>query len=81
MATDRPDPPRLALSAEEAADALGMARPTFREKLRNGEFAYVQFGSGKRNRRYLIPIRDLEAWLDRNRTPPDWETETDESLP
>lgn len=51
--------PRLALSPEEAAEALGMSRSHFYEHVW-GDLRVVYVG-----RRRLVPVNELEAWLDR----------------
>jgi len=59
MNRQSPPPPRLALSPEEAAQALGIGRTTFyKDVLPNLRCVYL--GS-----RRLVPVRELEAWLDR----------------
>jgi excisionase family DNA binding protein len=50
---------RLALSPDEAASALGVSRDHFDEHVRP-ELRVV-----RRGRRVLVPVRELERWLDR----------------
>lgn len=49
---------RLALSIDEAATALGVSRDFFDEHIRH-ELRVVRLG-----RRLLIPMKELERWLD-----------------
>ncbi len=56
--------PRGALSPEEAAAWLGIARSTFYAEVL-GDLKVVQIG-----RRKLIPVRELERWLDRRASYP-----------
>lgn len=51
-------PPRLALSPDEAAATLGVSRDYFDEHVA-GELRIV-----RRGRRKLIPVRELERWLE-----------------
>ena len=53
---------RLALSASEAAEAIGVSRDFFDEHVRP-ELRVV-----RRGRRVLVPVRELERWLDREAT-------------
>jgi excisionase family DNA binding protein len=53
---------RLALSPDEAAAALGVSRDYFDEHIL-GELRVV-----RRGRRILIPLVELERWLDRAAT-------------
>lgn len=55
---ERRPPIRLALSPDEAAAALGVSRDYFDEHV-VGELRIV-----RRGRRKLIPVRELERWLD-----------------
>jgi excisionase family DNA binding protein len=50
--------PRLALSPEEAARALGVSRDFFDQHL------IPELRVVRRGRRRLIPVRELERWLD-----------------
>jgi hypothetical protein len=52
--------PRLSLTRQEAADALGVGITTFKTKIAP-ELRVVRQGSIR-----LYPIRELEAWLERN---------------
>jgi excisionase family DNA binding protein len=52
--------PRLALTPDEAAQALGVSRDYFDAHVA-GELRIV-----RRGRRKLIPIAELERWLDRS---------------
>jgi len=49
--------PRLALSPEEAAEALGMSRSHFYEHVW-ADLRVVRCGQ-----RRLVPVRELEEWL------------------
>ncbi len=53
-------PPRLALSPEEAAEALGVGRSFFYEHVLP-DLRVVRVG-----RRRLVPVKSIEAYLDRN---------------
>jgi excisionase family DNA binding protein len=52
--------PRLSLSKQEAADALGVSIDFFDEHIAH-ELRMV-----RRGRRRLIAVRELERWLDRH---------------
>jgi len=58
----RPDVARLALSKSEAARALGVSVDFFEDHVMH-ELRIV-----RRGRRRLIPVRELERWLDANAT-------------
>ena len=51
--------PRLTLTPDEAAAALGVSRDFFDEHIRS-ELRVVYKG-----RRRLVPVRELERWLER----------------
>ena len=51
-------PPRLALSTEEAAEALGLSPRTVADLRDAGRIPTVKIG-----RRRLHPVADLRAWL------------------
>jgi len=56
-----PGPPfRIALSPSEAAEAIGVSRDFFDEHIRP-ELRVV-----RRGRRILVPVKELERWLDRS---------------
>jgi excisionase family DNA binding protein len=55
-----PSPPRLALSPDEAAQALGVSRDYF------DTHVAPDLRIVRRGRRKLIPIRELERWLERS---------------
>jgi excisionase family DNA binding protein len=55
-AIDRPPPPRIALSIEEACASLGVSWDTWREHI-EPEIRLVRIG-----RRKLVPIAELERW-------------------
>jgi excisionase family DNA binding protein len=52
--------PRLSLSKREAAEALGVSVDFFDEHIAH-ELRMVRLG-----RRRLIPVRELERWLDQH---------------
>lgn len=52
--------PRLALTPEEAAIALGVSRDLFDERIKP-ELRFVQ-----RGRRKIIPVSELQRWLERS---------------
>jgi len=60
----RPEPPRLALSPEEAAAALGVSRDFFDEHVAP-ELRVV-----RRGRRKLYPVEVIRSWLDREAARP-----------
>ena len=51
---------RLALSVEEAAASVGLSRDLLDALIRDGDLRVVRAG-----RRVLVPVRELERWLDR----------------
>jgi excisionase family DNA binding protein len=53
---------RLALTLDEAAAALGVSRDYFDERVRP-ELRVV-----RRGRRVLVPVAELERWLDKHAT-------------
>jgi excisionase family DNA binding protein len=59
---DSPRTPRLALSPTEAAHALGVSRD-FLDQHILPELRIV-----RRGRRRLIPVRELDRWLDQHAT-------------
>ena len=61
---EAPAIPRLALSPDEAATALGVSRDYFDEHIRH-ELRVV-----RRGRRILISAKELEGWLDQNSARP-----------
>jgi hypothetical protein len=54
--------PRLALTRAEAAASLGMSLDSF-ERYVQPDLRYV-----RRGRLRLVPVRELERWLDANAT-------------
>lgn len=52
--------PRLALTRQEAAEALGVGLTTFKEKIAP-ELRVVRQGKVR-----LYPVRELESWLEAN---------------
>ena len=62
MTGHRPHAPRLALSQQEAAEALGVSPDFFQQHLRH-EIRCV-----RRGRRRLYPVSELQRWLDEQAT-------------
>ena len=60
MAEPRRTVPRLALSIDEAAEALSVSRDFFDQHIRH-ELRLV-----RRGRKILVPVRELERWLEHN---------------
>lgn len=58
-AVDASVPVRLGLSLDEAAAAIGVSRDTFDRHIRH-ELRVV-----RRGRCLIVPIRELERWLER----------------
>ena len=58
--TEKPPPPRLALTVTEAAQSLGVSDDFFREHVAH-ELRWT-----RRGRRKLVSIRELETWLARS---------------
>lgn len=56
----RPATPALALSVEQACEALGVSWDTWRAHI-EPDVRLVRVG-----RRKLIPVSELQAWLDRH---------------
>jgi hypothetical protein len=54
--------PRLALKREEAAQALGMSLDSFERHVQ----PHVRLV--RRGKLRLVPVSELQAWLDRNAT-------------
>lgn len=52
--------PRIALTPDEAANAIGVGRSLFYEQILP-ELRVVRVG-----RKRLIPVRELETWTERN---------------
>ena len=50
--------PRLALTPDEAAHAIGVGRTTIYELLRSGQLRSVKVGT-----RYVVPIASIDAFL------------------
>ena len=50
---------RIALTVQEAADLLGISRPSMLELIHSGEIPYRKIG-----RKFLISQHVLAAWLD-----------------
>jgi hypothetical protein len=59
---DRPPPPRLGLTVEEAAAAVGMSESSFKRHVQP-ELRIVRRGSLR-----IIPIPEIERWLEGNAT-------------
>ena len=60
MAERKRNVPCLALSMDEAAEALSVSRDFLDEHIRH-ELRVV-----RRGRKVLVPVRELERWLDQN---------------
>jgi excisionase family DNA binding protein len=60
-------PPRL-LDIDDAARYLGTSDKTIRELILRGELAYLQKIPGRSP--YLLDIRDLDLWIERNKQRP-----------
>ncbi len=56
--TPAPATPKLLLTPQEAADALGIHRATLYELLMSGEIASISIGRARR-----IAVATLEAWI------------------
>jgi AraC-like DNA-binding protein len=59
---ERPTPPRLGLTVEEAAKAVGMSESSFKRHVQP-ELRIVRRGSLR-----IIPVREIEKWLEGTRT-------------
>jgi excisionase family DNA binding protein len=60
LATHRRSAPALALSVEQACEALGVSWDTWRAHI-EPDVRLVRLG-----RRKLIPVSELQSWLDRH---------------
>lgn len=58
----RPVPPRLGLTVEEAAKAVGMSESSFKRHVQP-ELRIVRRGSLR-----IIPVPEIERWLEGNAT-------------
>lgn len=58
----RPSPPRLGLTVEEAAEAVGMSESSFKRHVQP-ELRIVRRGSLR-----IIPVPEIERWLEGNAT-------------
>jgi excisionase family DNA binding protein len=59
-AIERPPPPRIALTVEEACASLGVSWDTWREHIES-DVRLVRIG-----RRKLVPVAELEHWCEKN---------------
>jgi excisionase family DNA binding protein len=59
-AIERPPPPRIALTVEEACASLGVSWDTWREHI-EPDVRIVRIG-----RRKLVPVAELECWCEKN---------------
>ncbi len=59
---NRPSPPRLGLTVEEAAEAVGMSESSFKRHVQP-ELRIVRRGSLR-----IIPVPEIEKWLAGNAT-------------
>lgn len=57
---NRPSPPRLGLTVEEAAKAVGMSESSFKRHVQP-ELRIVRRGSLR-----IIPVPEIERWLENN---------------
>ena len=57
---NRPSPPRLGLTVEEAAEAVGMSESSFKRHVQP-ELRIVRRGSLR-----IIPLPEIERWLEDN---------------
>lgn len=57
---NRPSPPRLGLTVEEAAEAVGMSESSFKRHVQP-ELRIVRRGSLR-----IIPVPEIERWLESN---------------
>jgi excisionase family DNA binding protein len=55
---------RLALTPQEAAQALGLSRDTFERHV------LPELRVARAGRRLVVPVRELERWLDRTAAVP-----------
>jgi hypothetical protein len=60
--SDRPSPPRLGLTVEEAAKAVGISESSFKRHVQP-ELRIVRRGSLR-----IIPVPEIERWLEGNAT-------------
>lgn len=56
----RPTPPPLAVGPEQGSAMLGVSRDHFERHIAD-QLRWVRSG-----RRKLVPVRELEAWVERN---------------
>lgn len=59
-AVERPPPPRVTLSVEEACQSLGVSWDLWREHI-EPNVKVIRLG-----RRKLVPVRELERWAEDN---------------
>ena len=59
-ATDRPPPPRIALSVEEACQSLGVSWQTWNDHIAQ-DIRLIRVGSRK-----LIPVDALRRWCEQH---------------
>jgi excisionase family DNA binding protein len=60
VVTEQRDPPRLALTKSEAADAIGMSVDSLER------WVLADLRVVRRGRLVLIPVNELQRWLERN---------------
>ncbi len=58
---DRPPPPRIALTIDEACASLGVSWDTFHEFI-EPQLRVIRIG----RRRKLVPVAELKRWCDAN---------------
>ena len=61
---NKPIPPRISVSAREAAEMLGVSKSTVYNLMADGRLPFIKIGQ-----RRLIMIKDLEDFLKSNRQP------------
>lgn len=61
--------PRMALSLEESGQAIGLCSKTVSKLVTDGRLRAVQVGT-----RRLIPISEIQRWLDREAAQSSWGT-------
>jgi hypothetical protein len=63
--TPLPSQPPLAVDRYEAMRMLGIGQTLFEKLLREGEITGFKIGNGTRTCKLLIPVTELQAYLDR----------------
>jgi hypothetical protein len=60
-----PSQPPLAVDRYEAMRMLGIGQTLFERLIRDGEIAGFKIGNGSRTCKLLVPVTELQAYLDR----------------